>query len=189
MTPLSISDRISRRDQIRASARLTPNELSVVRFFIVECENVVRELAIRLPRQHGTERTAATVRILGAEPIGPQADGGTVLVTDPDTFMFVLRSMLIITTGSMVLLWLAEQITRHGVGNGVSVVIMISILAAFPGAIGQVAAGDNFGVGKAVLLAFILIAVIIFSLGRFLVVPLLILLYLIYSLILLIFRR
>lgn len=91
---------------------------------------------------------------------GQVTASGRPLVTDPDKFMFVIESMLIITTGSMVLLWLAEQITRHGVGNGVSVVIMISILSAFPGAISQVASSSSFNVGHAVLLFIILIAVI-----------------------------
>ena len=82
------------------------------------------------------------------------------LVTEPNTFLFVARSMIIITTGSMVLLWLAEQITRHGVGNGVSVVIMISILSAFPGAINQVVTSGDFNLGHALILIAILLAVI-----------------------------
>ncbi len=97
---------------------------------------------------------------IAAYALANQSDGGAVLVTEPNTFLFVVRSMIIITTGSMVILWLAEQITRHGVGNGVSVVIMISILAAFPGAIAQLGGSDGFGVGKAVLLIGILLAVI-----------------------------
>ena len=35
------------------------------------------------------------------------------------------------------LLWIAEQITKFGVGNGVSVIIMVSVLASFPTAIGE----------------------------------------------------
>ena len=47
---------------------------------------------------------------------------------------FVPTAMLVIVTGCMVILWIAEQITRHGIGNGVSVVIMIGILAFMPNA-------------------------------------------------------
>lgn len=46
--------------------------------------------------------------------------------------MFTFQSMVVITTGSMLLLWLCEQITRFGIGNGVSVVIMIGILSYMP---------------------------------------------------------
>jgi len=59
---------------------------------------------------------------------------GRLLVTMEDTTLFVAQAALVITTGSMVILWIAEQITKFGIGNGVSVVIMISILSALPGA-------------------------------------------------------
>jgi len=57
---------------------------------------------------------------------------------DVDPVMFIVQSALVVTTGSMVLLWIAEQVTKFGVGNGVSVVIMISILAGFPSAIDSI---------------------------------------------------
>ena len=60
-----------------------------------------------------------------------------------NSIFFVIQFCLIVTTGSMILLWLAEQITRFGIGNGVSVIIMISILASFPGAIGEIFSGDG----------------------------------------------
>ncbi len=49
-------------------------------------------------------------------------------------YAFIATAMLVITTGSMVILWLAEQITKHGIGNGVSIIIAIGILAYFPNA-------------------------------------------------------
>nr|MBA2306983.1 preprotein translocase subunit SecY [Candidatus Dependentiae bacterium] len=55
-----------------------------------------------------------------------------LLIPGTDRTLFVVQSMLVITTGSMVLLWLAEQITKFGIGNGVSVIIMIGILASIP---------------------------------------------------------
>ncbi|MBN8524798.1 MAG: preprotein translocase subunit SecY [Planctomycetes bacterium] len=63
------------------------------------------------------------------------SSGGTVLLT-PDAManqtMFLAQSVLVITTGSMLILWIADQITRFGIGNGVSIVIMISIMAYLP---------------------------------------------------------
>jgi preprotein translocase subunit SecY len=57
---------------------------------------------------------------------------GKALVTMEGKWLFVAQASLVITTGSMLLLWIAEQITKFGIGNGVSVVIMVSILAALP---------------------------------------------------------
>ena len=55
--------------------------------------------------------------------------GDDFLMPNTDTNAFIIFGcMAIITTGSMMLLWLADMITRHGVGNGVSVIIMIGIL-------------------------------------------------------------
>ena len=50
--------------------------------------------------------------------------------------------MLIMTTGTMLLMWLGEQITERGIGNGVSLVITIGIVARLPRAL--VALKDMF---------------------------------------------
>ncbi len=60
-------------------------------------------------------------------------DRDHVLVTGYTLMPFVLQSALVITTGSMVLLWLSEQITKFGIGNGVSLIIMIGIISSIPG--------------------------------------------------------
>lgn len=57
---------------------------------------------------------------------------GQVLVQAPNVMWFVIQSMLVITTGCMLILWISEQITKFGIGNGVSVVIMIGILSVLP---------------------------------------------------------
>jgi len=61
-------------------------------------------------------------------------DRGESLVVGYSRLHFIVQSTLVITTGSMVLLWLAEQITKFGIGNGVSIIIMIGILSSIPGA-------------------------------------------------------
>ncbi len=53
------------------------------------------------------------------------------IVLDPG-FAFRFTAVVSITTGTMLLLWLGEKITEHGIGNGISLVIMVGILAAFP---------------------------------------------------------
>lgn len=46
--------------------------------------------------------------------------------------------ILTITTGTVFLMWVGEQITEHGIGNGVSLLIFSGIVSRFPGAIGQI---------------------------------------------------
>ena len=52
-------------------------------------------------------------------------------------FWFMFSSTIILAAGSMFILWLGERITDKGIGNGVSLIIMIGIIARFPSAIGE----------------------------------------------------
>ncbi|RKY55658.1 MAG: preprotein translocase subunit SecY, partial [Candidatus Neomarinimicrobiota bacterium] len=45
---------------------------------------------------------------------------------------FVLMTMLTLTTGTILMMWLGERITERGIGNGISLIIMIGILARLP---------------------------------------------------------
>jgi len=45
---------------------------------------------------------------------------------------FYLTSMVSLTTGTIFLMWLGERITENGIGNGISMIIMLGILARFP---------------------------------------------------------
>ncbi len=53
----------------------------------------------------------------------------------PGGFLFSLSSTLILTGGSMFVMWLGERITDKGIGNGISFIILIGIIARFPDAI------------------------------------------------------
>ena len=48
---------------------------------------------------------------------------------------YLIQTVLIMTTGAMLLVWLGEQITERGIGNGVSLVITIGIVARLPRAV------------------------------------------------------
>lgn len=48
--------------------------------------------------------------------------------------MFWISSMVILTAGTIFAMWLGEKITDKGIGNGISLLIMIGIIARFPGA-------------------------------------------------------
>jgi preprotein translocase subunit SecY len=59
---------------------------------------------------------------------------------------FVLLAMLTVTTGTMFLIWMGEQITRRGIGNGISLLIFAGIVARLPSAlwelVGKIKNGD-----------------------------------------------
>ena len=61
---------------------------------------------------------------------------GAAIGVNPD-IMFPIASIIILAAGSMFILWLGERITDKGIGNGVSMIIMIGIIARFPQAIIQ----------------------------------------------------
>ena len=63
--------------------------------------------------------------------------GGTALYSSLDWNLFILTSTIILAAGSMFVLWLGERITDRGIGNGVSIIIMIGIIARFPTAVIQ----------------------------------------------------
>jgi preprotein translocase subunit SecY len=57
------------------------------------------------------------------------------LVNDPG-FMFRLTTVSTLLTGTMFLMWMGEQITERGIGNGISMIIFAGIVAGLPSAIG-----------------------------------------------------
>lgn len=66
-----------------------------------------------------------------------------------DSFSFLFSSVLILTTGTIFAMWLGEKITDKGIGNGISLLIMVGILARLPQAVIQEfksrVTGDNGG--------------------------------------------
>ncbi len=74
--------------------------------------------------------------------------GRLVLYSDSHIWWYRIQTLLILTTGTMLLMWLGEQITERGIGNGVSLVITIGILARLPQA--GVALKDMFFPGAGI---------------------------------------
>ncbi len=82
-----------------------------------------------------------------------------------DWTLFIVSSTVILAAGSMFILWLGERITDKGIGNGVSLIIMLGIIARLPQAFGQelVARLNNLNGGGLIMFAVelvILMAVI-----------------------------
>ena len=78
----------------------------------------------------------ATFQALGVSLAleGQQVAGGSV-VMDPG-MAFRITAVTTLVTGTMFLMWLGEQITERGVGNGISLIIFAGIVAGLPSAIG-----------------------------------------------------
>ncbi len=74
----------------------------------------------------------ATFQALG---ISVALESQANLVIDPG-MMFRFSTVVSLVTGTMFLMWLGEQITERGLGNGISIIIFAGIAAGLPGAIG-----------------------------------------------------
>ncbi len=90
----------------------------------------------------------------------------TGLVVDPG-FGFYFVAVVSLVTGTMFLMWLGEQITERGIGNGISILIFAGIVAGLPSAIGQTA--EQARQGDLNVLVLLLIAVIVFAVTYFVV--------------------
>jgi len=60
-------------------------------------------------------------------------------------FPWLFTATITMTTSTLFLMWLGEQITERGVGNGISMIIVSGIIAGFPGAVGRTAEAVNTG--------------------------------------------
>ncbi|ABI37300.1 preprotein translocase subunit SecY [Shewanella xiamenensis] len=82
-------------------------------------------------------------------------------------FGFYFVAVVSLVTGTMFLMWLGEQITERGIGNGISILIFAGIVAGLPSAIGQTA--EQARQGDLNVLVLLLLAVIIFAVTYFVV--------------------
>ena len=81
---------------------------------------------------------------------------GTAIYSSIDWTMFYITSTIILAAGSMFILWLGERITDKGIGQGVSLIIMIGIIARFPQAITQEFLTRFESIGQGGLIGFLL---------------------------------
>ncbi len=95
-----------------------------------------------------------TVRLLnihvqGGLPIVPEAVQG---------IGWILSTIIILTSGTMFMMWMGEQITDKGIGNGISLIIFIGIIARFPVAVHEeyqlITAGQRSIIIEIIILAF-----------------------------------
>ena len=92
------------------------------------------------------------------------AQYGPIVVTD--SAWFLVQSTIFLTAGTVLLMWIGEQITKLGIGNGISILITIGIISSMPAAVvatyemftGPVGT-ERFGIGQGILLAGLLLIV------------------------------
>lgn len=70
------------------------------------------------------------------------------------SWLFYLTVMVAMTAGTLFLMWIGEQITEKGIGNGISLIIAIGILASLPSTIGSIVNQLNLGSQEAGQLSF-----------------------------------
>ena len=67
-----------------------------------------------------------------------QAPGGGTVVYHPGP-AFIVMTVITLTAGTIFVMWIGEQITERGIGNGISLIIMAGIVARLPSALGTTA--------------------------------------------------
>ncbi|WP_048601047.1 preprotein translocase subunit SecY [Rubeoparvulum massiliense] len=81
------------------------------------------------------------------------------ILENPSVPVYLLVATTL-TAGTAFLMWLGEQITEKGIGNGISIIIFAGIVAGFPSAIGQIYA-SKIKDAESLFLAFVLVAVMV----------------------------
>jgi preprotein translocase subunit SecY len=99
----------------------------------------------------------ATFQALG---IAIALEGQPGLVLDPG-LAFRLITMITLVTGTMFLMWLGEQITERGIGNGISIIIFSGIVAGLPRAVGGTLEMARTGAFSIPLVLFLFVATIL----------------------------
>jgi preprotein translocase subunit SecY len=90
--------------------------------------------------------------------------GGARIVPNPG-LPFQLLTVLTLTTGTIFVMWLGEQISERGIGNGISLIIFAGIVARFPAGLSTIVSGLKTGSWdpiKAILVLVMILAVIAF---------------------------
>jgi len=107
----------------------------------------------------------ATFQSLGVSiALEAQSAGGMPVVIDSG-MIFRVTTMVSLVTGTLFLMWLGEQITERGIGNGISLIIFAGIVAGLPssmGNLGELVSEGSISSGLVLILAFIIIAVTAF---------------------------
>ena len=95
--------------------------------------------------------------------INLKMQAGSALASGISWFWFMFASSIILSAGSMFILWLGERITDKGVGNGISLIIMIGIIARLPQSFVQELTSRFTAISAGGLVMFIVEIVILYA--------------------------
>ena len=95
-----------------------------------------------------------------AMSIGFNAMAGGLLIEDPN-FTKIIIIAFVLTGGTAFLMWLGEQITAHGVGNGISIIIFAGIVAAVPNGVKQLYSQYLMDPGPDLFINIVIVALIV----------------------------
>ncbi len=109
--------------------------------------------------RYGTVGLGAFQALGVAIALQSQSVNNVQVVTDPGPG-FVFTVVVTLVTGTMFLMWLGEQVTERGIGNGISIIIFAGIVAGLPAAIGQTLELTRIG-ELHILTMFVLIALVL----------------------------
>ncbi|KMK90901.1 MULTISPECIES: preprotein translocase subunit SecY [Rossellomorea] len=87
---------------------------------------------------------------------------GGMLIQSPGPSTYLLIA-LVLTAGTAFLMWLGEQITAKGVGNGISILIFAGIVAAIPNTVNQIYAQQIEGAGEQLFLRIVVLALLVLA--------------------------
>jgi preprotein translocase subunit SecY len=114
--------------------------------------------------ESGRKRISQITRVLTIAITIAQGIGyitATILPTGAvmiDTSLFMFSSLVLLSAGTMFCMWLGEKITEKGIGNGISMLIMIGIISRFPGAL----IAEGLEKGSSGMLLLIIEALVLF---------------------------
>ena len=95
--------------------------------------------------------------------INLKMQSGAALADGISWSVFVIPATIILAAGSMFILWLGERITDKGIGNGISMIIMIGIIARLPEAFGQEVMSRITAIAGGGLVMFIIELLILYA--------------------------
>ena len=113
-------------------------------------------------RQRLTQWTRYTTVVLSAVQGFSYAAflNSTGAVRDPG-FLFNMTTTITLTVGAIFVMWLGEQITERGIGNGMSLLIFFSIIESFPAAVGRT--WESFIAGQIKIFAVVMLIAVLIS--------------------------
>ncbi|MBN8961493.1 MAG: preprotein translocase subunit SecY [Rhizobiales bacterium] len=110
-----------------------------------------------------TRYLTVVLAVLQAYGIAVGLQGAGNVVSQPGMF-FLISTALTLTGGTMFLMWLGEQITARGIGNGISLIIMAGIVAELPAALAStLELGRQGALSTAVILAILVMVVVVIA--------------------------